>query len=47
MTVAVVGVYGGVNINTQKLEVAEGMDILVATPGRLIDFDASVAADPE
>ncbi len=38
MTVAVVGVYGGVNINTQKLEVAEGMDILVATPGRLIDL---------
>lgn len=38
MNVAVVGVYGGVNINTQKLEVAEGMDVLVATPGRLIDL---------
>ena len=38
MNVAVVGIYGGVNINTQKLEVAEGMDILVATPGRLIDL---------
>ena len=38
MHVAVVGIYGGVNINTQKLEVAEGMDILVATPGRLIDL---------
>lgn len=38
MNVAVVGVYGGVNMNTQKLEVAEGMDVLVATPGRLIDL---------
>ncbi|MBC7650591.1 MAG: DEAD/DEAH box helicase [Deinococcales bacterium] len=38
MHVAVVGVYGGVNINTQKLAVAEGMDVLVATPGRLIDL---------
>lgn len=38
MNVAVVGIYGGVNINTQKLEVAEGMDVLVATPGRLIDL---------
>jgi ATP-dependent RNA helicase RhlE len=38
MNVAVVGVYGGVNINMQKLEVAEGMDVLVATPGRLIDL---------
>ncbi len=38
MNVAVVGVYGGVNINTQKLAVAEGMDVLVATPGRLLDL---------
>ncbi len=38
MNVAVVGIYGGVNINTQKLEVSEGMDVLVATPGRLIDL---------
>jgi ATP-dependent RNA helicase RhlE len=38
MHVAVVGIYGGVNINTQKLEVGEGMDVLVATPGRLIDL---------
>ena len=38
MNVAVVGIYGGVNINTQKIEVAKGMDVLVATPGRLIDL---------
>ena len=30
----VLGVYGGTNMNTQALAVAEGMDILVATPGR-------------
>lgn len=38
MNVRVTGVYGGVNINTQSLAVAEGMDILVATPGRLYDL---------
>jgi len=31
-------VYGGTNINTQKQCVYDGMDILVATPGRLIDL---------
>ena len=34
----VLGVYGGVNINTQKQRVAQGIDILVATPGRLYDL---------
>lgn len=38
MTVRIVGVYGGTNINTQKLAVGEGVDILVATPGRLYDL---------
>ena len=33
-----VGIYGGTNINKQKEMVFEGMDILVATPGRLIDL---------
>jgi ATP-dependent RNA helicase RhlE len=31
-------IYGGTNINTQKQLVAEGLDILVATPGRLTDL---------
>ena len=34
----VTGVYGGTNINTQKIAVAEGIDILVATAGRLYDL---------
>ncbi len=38
MNVRVVGVYGGTNINTQKQVVYNGMDILVATPGRLVDL---------
>ncbi|RYY39359.1 MAG: DEAD/DEAH box helicase [Chitinophagaceae bacterium] len=39
----VAGVYGGVNINTQRLQFAEGADILVATPGRLYDLAVSGA----
>ncbi len=38
MNLIVVGVYGGANINTQQLEVAKGVDVLVATPGRLFDL---------
>ncbi|MFL9843300.1 DEAD/DEAH box helicase [Flavobacterium rhizosphaerae] len=38
MSVRVLGVYGGVNINTQKNQVYEGVDILVGTPGRLMDL---------
>jgi len=38
MNVRVTGVFGGANINTQKIKVAEGCDILVATPGRLYDL---------
>jgi ATP-dependent RNA helicase RhlE len=36
-----VGVYGGGNINIQKQKVYDGVDILVATPGRLIDLTLS------
>ncbi len=32
------GVYGDTNINTQKQMVYDGLDVLVATPGRLIDL---------
>ena len=35
------GVYGGVNINNQKQMLSDGLDILVATPGRLFDLAAS------
>jgi ATP-dependent RNA helicase RhlE len=38
MSLLVSGVYGGVNINTQKAEVEKGVDVLVATPGRLYDL---------
>ncbi|TXE14955.1 DEAD/DEAH box helicase [Seonamhaeicola algicola] len=37
----VLGVYGGTNINTQKQAIAQGLDILVATPGRLYDLALS------
>ena len=37
----ILGVYGGTNINTQKQAIAAGIDILVATPGRLYDLALS------
>lgn len=37
----ILGVYGGTNINTQKQAIADGVDILVATPGRLYDLALS------
>ncbi len=42
-SVRVVGIYGGTNINNQKEAVAQGTDILVATPGRLYDLIISRA----
>jgi ATP-dependent RNA helicase RhlE len=38
LSVRVVGVYGGTNINNQKQLLYDGLDILVATPGRLVDL---------
>lgn len=38
MTCRIQGVFGGVNINRQKAELSHGLDILVATPGRLYDL---------
>lgn len=38
LTARVVGIYGGVNIKTQKLLFNDGCDILVGTPGRTMDL---------
>ena len=38
MNVRSLRIYGGVNINTQKTSVYEGVDILVGTPGRVMDL---------
>ena len=47
MSVRTLGVFGGVNINTQKKAVFEGIDILVGTPGRIMDLalDAYIRFD--
>lgn len=42
-SVRVLGIYGGTNINKQKQAVAEGADIIVATPGRIYDLIISRA----
>ena len=41
MNVAVGGVYGGANINTQASMVLQGLDVLVGTPGRIFDLTAN------
>ncbi|MBA3680212.1 MAG: DEAD/DEAH box helicase [Bacteroidetes bacterium] len=41
MSVRSFGIYGASNINTQKQKVYDGLDILVATPGRFIDLTLS------
>jgi len=38
MNIVIKGVYGGTNLKTQAYEVAEGCDVLVGTPGRLLDL---------
>ena len=38
MSVRTLGVYGGVNINSQKKSVYQGIDVLVGTPGRVMDL---------
>jgi len=43
INVRVLGVYGGTNINTQKQAILQGLDIIVATPGRLYDLGLSNA----
>ncbi len=38
MNVVIRGVYGGTNLKTQAFEISEGLDIIVGTPGRLLDL---------
>ncbi|MEL6141530.1 MAG: DEAD/DEAH box helicase [Bacteroidota bacterium] len=38
MNVVPVGVYGGTNMNTQKDLIDQGLDVLVGTPGRVLDL---------
>ncbi len=38
ISLVAVGVYGGTNIRTQKAEVMKGLDVIVGTPGRLVDL---------
>ncbi len=38
MSVRSLGIFGGVNINTQKKAIYEGIDVLVGTPGRVMDL---------
>jgi ATP-dependent RNA helicase RhlE len=47
MNLLVVGVYGGVNLKPQVAEVSNGVDVLVATPGRLVDLLASGVVKPK
>jgi ATP-dependent RNA helicase RhlE len=41
MNVVAVGVYGGANINTQAAQILQGLDIVVGTPGRVLDLAAN------
>lgn len=38
MDIRCVGIYGGTNIRTQQAAIYEGIDLLVATPGRFMDI---------
>jgi ATP-dependent RNA helicase RhlE len=41
MSIRVGGVYGGANMNPQAYMIANGLDVLVGTPGRLLDLALS------
>lgn len=41
MNIRFAGIYGGANINKQKDVVYNGLDILVSTPGRLVDMTST------
>lgn len=38
MDIRCIGIYGGTNIRTQQAAVYEGVDLLIATPGRFMDI---------
>ncbi|MBT3418259.1 MAG: DEAD/DEAH box helicase [Flavobacteriales bacterium] len=38
ITCRIIGVYGGTHMNTQKIMLQDGADVIVATPGRLYDL---------
>ncbi|MCL4161725.1 UNVERIFIED_CONTAM: hypothetical protein GTU68_017556, partial [Idotea baltica] len=38
MNVEIVGVYGGANIRVQRATISQGLDVIVGTPGRLMDL---------
>lgn len=41
MNVVTLGVYGGANMKPQMMAIEQGLDVLVATPGRLLDLALS------
>lgn len=43
MNLITIGVYGGANINTQQLALEQGVDLIVATPGRVYDLILNAA----
>lgn len=47
MSIDAVGVYGGANIKVNIAEILKGLDILVATPGRLIDLLSNGTLKPK
>ncbi|PWK26603.1 ATP-dependent RNA helicase RhlE [Arcicella aurantiaca] len=47
LSLTVVGVYGGVNLRPQAAEVAQGLDMLVGTPGRIVDLLATGVLKPK
>lgn len=47
LTIRILGIYGGVNINTQRMKLSEGTDVIVATPGRFYDLMLSQSLVPK
>jgi ATP-dependent RNA helicase RhlE len=47
MSVVSVGVYGGVNLRPQAAEVSAGADLIVGTPGRIVDLLATGVLKPK